>query len=492
VNAQIRRLFLVIAVLFVALIATSTYWLWRSPDLEARQGNPQLVVRQVTIKRGLVYAADGRTVLARNRRQKVQGRTWFLRVYPQKGLAAHTVGYSTVTRSRAGLEKSMNDFLTGSNSNLSTIVDRTLDKVRGLTQEGNSLVLTIDADAQRRATELLESVCGSAVALEPQSGRVLVMASSPTYDPNLVASEFTRITRAGGPCQPAAPFLNRATQGLFIPGSTFKVLTAAAALDTGRYQPSSIFVDKGFCVEYGKRVFNYADQGGPEVFGRVTLSEALQHSINAVFCEIGKDLGPIPILEYARRFGFYSDPPLETPGDERSPSGLYDNGELFFPDDPNQVDPGRLAFGQERLLVTPLQMAMVAAGVANGGLVMRPYVVDRILKPDGSILTRTSPDEVGQAIEPQTAIDLTAMMEAAVAAGTGTAAQIPGVRVAGKTGTAETGREERNDAWFIAFAPAEAPRVAVAVALSDQAGTGGETAAPIARELIETLLQESA
>jgi penicillin-binding protein A len=195
VNAQIRRLFLVIAVLFVALIAISTYWLWRSPDLEARQGNPQLVVRQVTIKRGLVYAADGRTVLARNRRQKVQGRTWFLRVYPQKGLAAHTVGYSTVTRSRAGLEKSMNDFLTGSNSNLSTIVDRTLDKVRGLTQEGNSLVLTIDADAQRRATELLESVCGSAVALEPQSGRVLVMASSPTYDPNLVASEFTRITR---------------------------------------------------------------------------------------------------------------------------------------------------------------------------------------------------------------------------------------------------------------------------------------------------------
>ena len=490
-NPQIRRLFLFLAVLFVALIATSTYWLWRSPDLEARQGNPTLVVRQVTIERGLIYASDGKTVLAQNRKRKVGEKTWYLRTYPAGGLVAQTVGYSTIARSRAGLEKSMNDFLTGSNSNLSTIVDRVTGKLRGLTQTGNSLVLTIDAEAQREAMRLLEGVCGAAVALEPATGRVLVMASSPTYDPNLVEGRFAEILGQQGPCEPAAPLLNRASAGLFIPGSTFKVITAAAALDSQRYQPDSTFVDKGYCLEYGKKVLNFADQGGPEVFGQVTLAEALQHSINAVFCDIGKELGPQLVLDYARRFGFYELPPLETPSDERRASGLYDNGDLFFPQDPNAVDPGRLAFGQERLLATPLQMAMVAAGIANGGLVMRPYAVDRVLEPDGAILTRSSPQELRQAIRLETAADLTAMMELVVEAGTGTAAQIPGVRVAGKTGTAETGRAERNDTWFIAFAPAEAPRVAVAVALSDQSGTGGATAAPIVRAIIETLLGES-
>ena len=491
-NPPIRRLFFFLAILFTALVAVSTYWLWRSPDLEARQGNPTLVVRQLTIERGLIYASDGKTVLARNRRQKAQGRTLYLRTYPAAGLAAHVVGYSTVERSRAGLEKSLNDFLTGSNSNLSTVVDRALDKLRGLTQKGNSLVLSIDADAQREAARLLSPYCGAAVALEPSTGRVLVLASSPTYDPNLVEDDFRSITEAPGPCEPAAPLLNRAADGLFIPGSTFKIVTAAAALDSGRFEPNSEFVDRGYCEVYGKRVFNFADQTGPEVFGRVTFAEALQHSINAVFCDVGKELGPLMVLEYARRFGFYDEPPLETPADERVPSGLYERGDLFLPDDPNAIDPGRLAFGQERMLVTPLQMAMVAAGIANGGVVMRPAVVDRILKPDGTILSQPGPEGLGQAVGPDTAAELTAMMELVVESGTGTAAQIPGVRVAGKTGTAETGREERNDVWFVGFAPADAPRVAVAVALSDQSGTGGAIAAPLARAIIETLLGESA
>src|SRR3990170_8273391 len=304
-NPQIRRLFLFLAVLFVALIATSTYWLWRSPDLEARQGNPTLVVRQVTIERGLIYASDGKTVLAQNRQRKIGGRTWYLRTYPAGGLVAQTVGYSTVARSRAGLKKSMNDYLTGSNSNLSTIIARTLDKLRGLTQQGNSLVLTVDARAQAEAVRLLEPYCGAAVALEPATGRVLVLASSPTYDPNLVERDFDQILRQRGPCTPAAPLLNRGTAGLYIPGSTFKVIPAAAALDTGRYELDSEFVDRGYCLEYGKKVFNFADQVGPQVFGRVTLTEALTNSINAVFCEIGKDLGPLTVLEYAKRFGFY-------------------------------------------------------------------------------------------------------------------------------------------------------------------------------------------
>ena len=487
-NAQIRRLFLVFAALFVALVAMSTYWLWKAPDLEARLGNPQLVVRQVTIKRGLIYAANGKTIFATNRKRRVQGRTWYLRRYPTEGLVAHAVGYSTIERSRTGLEKSLNDYLTGSNANLRTLFDRTVDTLKGITRQGNDVVTTIDVTAQKTAMEALAGKCGAAVALDPRDGRVLAIASTPTYDPNLAEKKFAQILRIKGPCKPASPLVNRATNDLFIPGSTFKVVTAAAALDSGRFTTQSTFDDPGYCIEYGKRVSNYADQDGAEVFGRVDFTTAMEHSINSVFCNIGKAIGPGLVLDYAKRFGFYEDPPLETPSEERLRSGLYQGAKLFEPTEPNQVDPGRLAFGQERLLVTPLQMAMVAAAIANGGILMEPHVVDRIVSPDGNVVTRTSPEQYREVMKAGTAADLTAMMRLVVESGTGTAAQIPGVPVAGKTGTAETGRQGQNDTWFIAFAPADRPRVAVAVALHNQSGTGGSTAAPIAKALIQTLL----
>ena len=490
-NAQVRKLFFVLAGLFVALVAMTTYWLWKAPDLEARQGNPNLFVRQLTIDRGKIYAADGKTVFARNRqvRRKSVGRTWYLRTYPTGELAARPVGYSTIERSRSGLEESLNDYLTGSNANLDTIVSNTLDKLKGITQRGNDVITTIDARAQRTAQSALAGKCGAAVALDPQTGKVLVWASQPTYGPNLVEGHFRQIQRITAPCTPAAPLLDRVSQGLFIPGSTFKVVTAAAALDSGKVTPTTSFTDRGYCIEYGKKVLNFADQSGPEVFGTVTFSEALQHSINAVFCEVGKELGVRAVLDKAKDFGFYEKPPVELPSDEISASGLYVNGHLYDPKDPNAVDPGRLAFGQERLQATPLQMALVAAGVANGGTIMRPTLVDRIVSPKGKVIQRTQPDTWKEAMKPQTAAELTAMMTAVVEAGTGTAAQIPGVQVAGKTGTAETGRAGENDTWFIAFAPADNPQVAVAVALSNQSGTGGTTAAPIAKQIIEALLR---
>jgi peptidoglycan glycosyltransferase len=488
VNPQIRRLFLVFAFLFVALIATATYWLWRAPDLEARQGNPQ-IVRELEIERGLILAANGRTRLAANRKRTLEdGTVWYLRRYPQRSLTAHAVGYSTVGRSRTGLEKSMNDFLTGSNANLSTIFDTTLDKLRGIPRQGNDLVTTLDLDAQRAAVQGLAGKCGAAVALEPATGRVLALASAPSFDPNLVETDFDSIEAITAPCKPAAPLLDRGTAGRFVPGSTFKVITAAAALDTGAFTPESEFDDPGYCELFGKRVFNFADQSGPEVFGRVTLAEALENSVNSVFCNIGKDLGADTVLEYAKRFGFYERPPIELPSEEVLISGLYRNGRLFDPASPSEVDPGRLAFGQERLVVTPLQMALVMAGVANGGVVMRPQLVERIVAPDGDVVERFDAQKWKEAIKPSTAAELTAMMVRVVESGTGTAAQIPGVPVAGKTGTAETGILGRNNTWFVCFAPANDPQVAVAVALSDQAGTGGVTAAPIAREIIEAAL----
>jgi peptidoglycan glycosyltransferase len=431
-------------------------------------------------------------VLASNVRKRVGGQTLYFRRYPRGRLTAHIVGYSTQARSQTGLEQSMNDYLVGANANLSTVVDTTIDRLRGATITGNDLVLTIDARAQRVALEQLAGKCGSAVALDPRTGRVIAMASSPTFDPNLVETNFRQIERARGACPPpSGPLLNRATRGLYTPGSTFKVLTAAAALDSGRYTPDSRFFDPGYCEEYGKRVSNAGNpEVGPEVFGSVDFTQALEHSINSVFCNIGKSIGAGTIIRYMKRFGFYSVPPLETPLNERLPSGLYAKGELFDPDQPQfQVDPGRLAFGQERLQVTPLQLAMVVAALANGGSVMRPYVVERVLAPDGSIVTRTKPEKLGQAVSPRTASQVASMMEAAVRSGTGTNAQIPGIRVAGKTGTAETGIANVYTTAFVAFAPVDAPRVAVAVVLERQRGFGGETAAPIAREIMQAILR---
>ncbi len=320
------------------------------------------------------------------------------------------------------------------------------------------------------------------------------MASQPTYNPNAVESNFGSILRTRAPCSPASPLRNRATDYPLTPGSTFKVITTAAALDSGHYLPDSRFVDKGYCTEYGQKVHNFADQGNVEVFGSVDFLQAFEHSINAVFCEIGQKIGATEILNASKRFGFYKDPPLETPSSERAPSGLYNQrNQLFDPTNPSQVDVGRLAFGQgpenAHPLVTPLQMAMVAGGVANDGVIMRPYVVQRITSPGGSVIVRTKPHKYKRAIKPSTADAINQMMQAVVTGGTGTAAQIPGVKVAGKTGTAETGGAGTpNTTWFVAFAPADHPTVAVAVVLQNQTGSGGTTAAPIAKSIMEALL----
>jgi penicillin-binding protein A len=490
-NRQITRLAVFSVLLLVSLIVATTYWqTWAAAGLADRQDNAIKRVAQFTIRRGQIYASDGRTVLATNVVKKVDGKTYYFRRYPTHGLAPHVVGYSTQSRSRAGLERSQNDYLIASNQNLQTILDTTLDKLRGATIKGNTLELTLDASVQKLANELLVGKCGAVVAVEPSTGAVVVMASSPSYDPNLVEGRFDEISRIRAACSPAAPLVNRATAGLYTPGSSFKVVTAAAALDTGRFKADSEFDDPGYCIEYGKRVTNFSDQSGPEVFGHVNFTQSLQHSINAVFCNIGKALGALTILDYTRRFGFYSIPPFDTPTNERVASGLYRRGRLFRPKHDFQVDPGRLAFGQERLLTTPLQMAMVTAAIANGGVVMRPYVVARVVSPDRKTVSRTKPQDLGHAISPETAATVTAMMEAVVTGGTGTSARISGVRVAGKTGTAETGVSHSNTTWFICFAPAEAPRFAIAVVLEDQQGTGGGTAAPIARELMQALLSK--
>jgi peptidoglycan glycosyltransferase len=495
VNVQIRRLGLVSLALVFALILGATYWqVWAAPDLADKQDNAISLIAQYTIKRGLIYASDGKTVIAANRAVRSGNRTFYFRRYPLGSLFAHAVGYASESRGRTGLERSANGFLTGADTTLATQLKRVANNLVGSPIDGSSIVTTLDVQAQKVAMQALAGKCGAAVALDPKTGRVLVLASQPSYNPNDVQSHYRRIRRISSPgCSPAAPLVDRATAGGFVPGSSFKVVTATAALDTGKFTPSSSFYDPGYCIEYGKQVSNFADLGRPEVFGNVSFASALQHSINSVFCNVGKALGPYPILEYAKRYGFYSPAPIDLPRDEVKPSGLYDHNRLFWPASASQVDVGRMAFGQERMLVSPLQMAEVAATVANGGVRMQPYLVDRVIRPNGKVET-TRPHALDRVMKPETASELTTMMESVVSGGTGTAAQIPGVRVAGKTGTGETSSTPGglNTTWFIAFAPADAPRVAVAVVLENQTGVGGTTAAPIAREIMQALLSQAA
>ena len=487
-NRQITRLALTGMGLIVALVVATTYWqTWAAGDLADRQDNQIKLVAQFTIERGDIRSRGLNYAI--NRAEKVGGRTLFFRRYPQRGLAAHVHGYSTQSRFRTGLERSMNDYLTGQNANLSTVLDTALDRLKGATITGNDLVLTLDPKAQRAAMNALGTRCGAVVALEVRTGKVRVMASSPTYDPNLVEGNFNRVTGVRADCKRPDALLNRATAGLYAPGSIFKVVTAAAAIDSGRFEPTSSFVDPGYCEVYGKRVNNY-DTTSP--FGRLDLASALKYSVNSVFCNIGKELGAKVLVEYSKRFGFYSLPPLETPANERAASGLYKGTKLFDPQEDTEVDPGRFAFGQERLLVTPLQMAMVAATIANNGVVMKPFVVERIVAPDGSVVVRNKPQELGRAVKPETAQAVGAMMKEAVEGGTGTAARISGVTVAGKTGTAETGIAGLNTTWFISYAGRTRPEVAIAVVVEEQNSTGVETAAPVARDVLQALLGESA
>jgi len=492
VNPRIVRLTYVALALVGALVVMTTYWqTWASASLAAKQDNAIKRVAEFSVDRGLIVSLRPRRQLARNIERGVGSRTLYFRRYPQGRLTAHVVGYSTIERSRTGLERSLNDYLTASNANLSTLVDKALDELRGKTVEGNDVLTALDLDAQRVALEQLGTRCGAVVALDPRTGNVRVLASAPSFDPNLVEEKFGLISRITADCGQPSPLLNRGSAGLFVPGSTFKVVTASAALESKKYTPRSTFYDPGYCTVYGKRVNNF-DTTSP--FGTIDLENALVHSVNSVFCNIGKDLGAQRILDTAKRFGFYERPPLETPADERESSGLYRDGRLYYPRVDTDVDAGRMAFGQERLLVTPLQMAMVAGAIGTGGRLMEPQVVERIVAPGGKVVLRQRPALIRQAVAEDTADAVAQMMRFAVERGTGTAAQLPGWSVGGKTGTGETGVPGSNTTWFIAFASRDADtpaELAVAVVLEDQAGTGGATAAPIARAVMEAILQDT-
>jgi peptidoglycan glycosyltransferase len=485
VNGSIRNLFVVFVVLFGVLVAFTSRWtVFEDGDLRANSLNRRDVVRAQRVPRGRIVAADG-TTLARSRRvaSRDTGDATYRRVYSQGTLYAAVVGFSDITLGQQqGLERSQNDFLSGKAIKLATAVDRL---VQG-DQRGSNVRTTLEPKVQEAAAQGLAGRAGSVVAIEPSTGKVLAMVTVPSYDTTklLADGDAYRKTLKDG------ALLNRATSDAYVPGSTFKVVTAAAALDTGKYTPDSTVNGASGQTFAGQPLANF----NGEQFGQVSLTQALTQSINGAFGNIANDLGGRTLQRYMDRFGFGSDPPLDYPDDEMVASGLRRKGKLI-PAYSRYVDLARTGIGQDKLGATPLQMAMVVSAVANDGRLMKPHLVDRVIDPDGRVQKTVQPELYRQAMKASSAAELRQMMGRVVDEGTGAAANLgTGVQVGGKTGTAELGNpaDGLNNLWFVGFAPLESPKVAVSVIVENSPGQGGSVAAPIARSVIQAALDAGA
>ena len=480
-NATIRRTAIMMGLLIVVLMLNAN-WLAviKADSYRSADGNTRQIIDEYAHQRGSIVV--GNRAIAKS--VSTKDRYKYLRTYAEPYVYSPVTGYYSLYGS-TGIEKYENDVLSGSDDRL--FVDRLTNLFTGQQPQGGNVVLTLNAAAQRAAYKGLDGQAGAVVAIDPYTGAILALASVPSFDSNLLAShDASQVTKSYDRLRkdPGSPLLNRATQQLYPPGSLFKVVVSAAALSSGKYTPNSPLIPApaaqplpGTTAE----IHNYDD--APCFGGQATLAQALAISCNTAFANVGMDLGDDAIRKQAEAFGFNKphDVPLPV-----VPS--------IFPPNLNVPQTAQSAIGQYDVRASVMQMAMVAAGVANGGEVMKPYLVAEEQAPDLSSLSVTQPEGLSRAVSPDVAQQLTDMMVGVVTHGTGANAAIPGVTVAGKTGTAEDGSTRPPHVWFMSFAPAENPQVAVAVIVENGGrlgndATGGAVAAPIARAVMEAVLQ---
>jgi penicillin-binding protein A len=487
---QIRRLALGFLILFTALAVNINYiQVIAADDLANNNANKRLLLEECSIQRGAILAAD-RTLLARS--MPTGGEFQYRREYPvdpDLGFG-HITGYYSCIFARTELEQSYNDYLSGRADEL--FPQRLIDDILGRERKGAAITTTIDPRLQELAMQGIAGAGeeGAVAALNPQTGDVLALASLPTFDPNPLSSnvprEVTSAQRQLDPNQPDSPLVARATDTFFPPGSSFKVITAAAALENGLGPDFPLPNPPAYDVPQTED--DLENFGGAQCSGgsQITLDVALQQSCNVYFAQLGVELGPRALVEQAQRFGFNGNVGFDIPFVE----GQIPQPGAFEDDIPAVA---QSAIGQRDVAANVLQMALVAGAIGNDGVLMEPRLVQEVRDTRGRVVRRFGPRAYGEAMSPDNARTLNQMMQAVVSGGTATGAQIPGVTVAGKTGTAQTAEDEPPHAWFIAFAPAEAPEIAVAVVilnggnLSSEA-TGGALSAPIAKTIIETAL----
>lgn len=487
-NRPIRSMAVICLLLFMALLVNvNVVQFVQADDLNAKPGNRRVIDEEFSRERGQIIV-DGDPIAES---VPVKGKWQFQRKYNQPRLYASVTGYFSYVYGREGIEQSYNSILSGSDDRL--FVNRVVDLISNKQPQGGSVELTLDPTAQQAAADGLadlgEDTRGSVVALDPQSGEILAMVSQPTYNPNALAShDLDQVSKAWKQLtsDENEPMLNRGTQLTLPPGSTFKTVTAAAATeDLGLDADSE--VRGGASLSFPGIDYELTNQGGSTCGGNpISFERALDVSCNVSFGWLAGKVGQDKLTSQAERFGFGSRP-LDD---------VVSNASRVTADPDTDLEAPQLAqtgIGQFEVAASPLQMAMVAGAVANDGALMKPHLVRTVRAPNLSVLEQHEPEEVDRAMSTRDARELRDMMVSVVDQGTGTPAQIPGVEVGGKTGTAESAPERPPYAWFIGFAPANDPQVAVAVLVESAGNTsdiaGGRLGGPIARSVMEAVLR---
>ena len=493
-NRQIRQVAFLVLVMFatLALSVTSVQGLARPSVWESWSANGALnsdprnrrtVSRNFDTERGPILLAGGTTIASTQKSDDGQGSEDYQRVYANGPLYAPVTGYfSPAFASMTGMEQAGNSVLNGDDPSLFSSRIKTL--VTGGSQRGGAVQLTIDPEIQQAAYDALAGREGAVVALDPSTGAILAMVSSPSYDPSAFASQDANAANEASKTlseDSSRPLDNRAIAGnRYPPGSTFKIITTAAALRTGKITPDAE-VDAPDTITLPGTSHSLENYGGESCGGRTSFSHAFAQSCNTPFAQLAMDVGEEELAKEAHNWGFDSDLsiPLKV-----TPS--------VYPHNDSQAQTAMAGIGQASVQATPLMMAMVAATVANDGEQMTPYLVSRTLDPDLNEVSTTSKKVARTPIDSATAKSLSSLMQTAVTEGTGTNAQVAGVQVAGKTGTAETGSDTGPTTWFAGFAGTDInkPQIALAVVLDGNAdtednATGGKVAGPVAAQIID-------
>lgn len=480
-NGPIRRVAVGIFVCMSLLLAGVTwYQVVRADELRADQRNPRPALSERGKERGLIVTVDG-TILARSIEDPEDPRS-FVREYPESHYFAHLVGYSSFLVGSSGLESA---YASDLRSRRDLTISDLVSVLMGRELRPSSIEVTADPELQRAALDALGDNRGAVVAIDPSTGAVLASVSSPSYDPTLLLGNDATEQWDMLLNDPVNPLLDRATREIYAPGSTFKTVVAAAALDTGTAEPGTTFNDPvEFELPGSNATISNANERPCNNGESTTLLEAFVRSCNTIFADLSIQLGAVDIGITADALGFNQDVDYEW----QIPQAVWNTEELA--QDPAAL--GQSGIGERDVRATPLHMAMIAAAVANDGVAVTPYAVHRIFDADGTTVEETDVKELGRAMSSETALTLTQMMERVVTEGTGRQAAVPGVRVAGKTGTA-TGSGAFPNPWFIGFAPVDDPTIAVAVLIegsetSGESASGGSVAAPIASRLFELWL----
>ncbi len=480
---ELKRLSILMLFMFLALFA-STSWIQvvNADALAENPRNERALLDSYAVQRGAIIASGSAIATSVASGDKY---SW-QRVYTDAEMWGQVTGWiNPELGSATGIEQALNQELSGTAG--SQFLDRIEQILSGQPQRGSNVALTLDAAVQRAAFEALGDLQGAVIAIEPATGRILALVSSPTFDTNRLAEHNAAAVNAyydGLEADPSGPLLNRAIGGdLNPPGSTFKLVVASAALASGEYTPESTLPNPAvYQLPESTNTVHNSSGGTCGPGAEVTIAEALRLSCNVPFAELAERLGDNAIREEAEKYGFnlaFETPLVSTPSS--------------YPRALDDAQTALTGFGQGRVTATPLQMAMVSAGIANDGVVMNPHLVDRVIAPDLTVQRTVESTEFQRALERRLADQMATMMVANVSDGVAAGARIDGVEVAGKTGTAENGPDEPYTLWFTGFAPAENPQVAVAVVVEDgggqgQSGTGNTIAAPSAKKVMEAVL----